>query len=54
MKKFALAISILALVVFYFIPKEHSEIEKFSDKNDRTPSPLFIFLRESQLTIESK
>ncbi|NNG43241.1 hypothetical protein HJP15_09980 [Pseudoalteromonas sp. NEC-BIFX-2020_002] len=34
MKKITLAISILALVVFYFIPKEHSEIEKFSDKSD--------------------
>ena len=53
MKKFALALSILALVVFYFITKEHSEIEKFSDKNDSENAVSKDLKRKEKSTIES-
>ena len=52
-KKFALAISIVALVVFYFITKEHSEIEKFSDKNDSENAVSKDLKRKEKSTIET-
>jgi len=33
-KKVVFAVLILALVIFYFIPKEHNKVETFSAKND--------------------